>query len=80
MNIFTKLQPAVSVHDVGDPPGLARERGVVLDQLEDLVVGHVRVGLLDRVLDQRLLQTEVVALVDDVDALLIEGQHCHTPG
>jgi len=42
-----------------------------------LVVGHVGVGLPYGLLDQRLLETELGALVDDIDAGLVERQYSH---
>ena len=60
--------------DVADATGLAAEIGPLLHELEDLVVRDLPVVFLGGVLDEFLLEAELGALVDNVNALLVESK------
>lgn len=66
------------VDDVADLSGFPGEGWVVLDQPEDLVVSDGEVILLCGLLDEVAFEAELGPLVDDVDAVLVEGERGHT--
>jgi predicted acyltransferase (DUF342 family) len=43
------------------------------------VVGDVGIGFLDCLLDERAFEAKLRALIDDIDALFVEGECSHTP-
>ncbi len=56
----------------------ARQRRFRRVHLQNLVVGHVRIRLLDGVLEEGLFEAELRPLVDDIDTLFVERQYSHT--
>ena len=71
------LKRGRSGDDIADPAWLAREGWVGLDELDDLVVSHVGIGLPGRFFEQGLLEVKIVPLVFDVDAVIGEREHSH---